>query len=245
MLKKDVAEIIAQALKDRGWSAAKLAREAGVAPSTITRALDMSVKFIPSTRTMNRILAVIHDVDPSELLPTDRPNIGAQPVRRRIPIAGEIRAGAWIEIPDEPTETDWVYYDDPEYRNVRVYALKVVGSSMDRIYPGGTTVIVADAIDTNVFEGDVVVVRRKRGPAVETTLKEVMIDGPQRISLWPRSNDPLFQEPFRIDRTTEDIDEGPEIIGIVIASYNKRARTSARMVEFGPVAEAWETDERG
>lgn len=252
LVKQMMADIIKGIMEDNGWSAARLAKEAGVAASTVTRALDMSVKFVPSSRTMGRLnaarwkgaqyppeireIAAVHENAPR--------NIDAQPVRRRIPISGEVRAGAWIEIPDDPTVTDWLYFDDPEFKNVRVYALRVVGNSMDRLYPDGTTVLVADATDTGVFEGDIVVVRRSRGPAVETTLKELMIEGRGKYALWPRSNDPLFQEPIRIDATeAEYADEGPEVIGIVIGSYTKRERQARRMVNFDVTEGHWAADE--
>lgn len=76
------------------------------------------------------------------------------------------------------------------------------------------------ALLIGVRDGDHVVVRRRKGLLVETTLKEVVqeLDG---VALWPRSNDPRFQEPVRLS-SVRDADEGPEIIGVVVSSYNIR-----------------------
>lgn len=53
--KRSIANQIRRVLTERSWSAAQLAREAGVSPSTITRALDPAVAFVPSTRTLEKL----------------------------------------------------------------------------------------------------------------------------------------------------------------------------------------------
>ncbi|MNF13331.1 hypothetical protein D3C80_2151350 [compost metagenome] len=73
------------------------------------------------------------------------------------------------------------------------------------------------------------VVRRRRGGLAETTLKEVVVER-GKVVLWPRSSDPAYQEPIRLE-TVRDSDEGPEIIGVVVGSFTARAaRTGPLLV---------------
>jgi SOS-response transcriptional repressor LexA len=221
-----VRQWIQAILDERGWTAGRLAKAANVAPSTISRALNPEYEFTPSTKTLAKIAAAVNRVAPeiaSEGL--DR----ARAIGRRIPVMGEVRAGAWFEIDQEPQPVDWVYFDDPEFERAKVWALRVVGSSMNRHYPDGTTVIVADAQETGIQEGDHVVVRRIRGSSAETTLKEVVID-PEGVALWPRSTDPAHQEPIRIPARREGAQDGVEIIAVVVADYRKRSRRPGRVV---------------
>jgi SOS-response transcriptional repressor LexA len=100
---------------------------------------------------------------------------------------------------------------------------------MNRHYPDGTTVIVADAQETGIHEGDHVVVRRMKGSSAETTLKEVVLDA-EGVALWPRSTDPAHQEPLRVPNRLEGAQEGVEIIAVVIADYRKRSRRPGRII---------------
>ena len=146
---------------------------------------------------------------------------GLRPVTRYVPVIGSVQAGLWAEIPDEEPETEEALPVVMQgFAGARLFALKIRGPSMDRYYPEGAMVIVCPAAEIGVRDGDHVVVRRRRGMLVETTLKEVVqdVDG---ISLWPRSTDPKFQEPVRL-ASIRDADEGPEIIGVVVSSYMVR-----------------------
>jgi SOS-response transcriptional repressor LexA len=215
-------------------SAAQLARRAGIAPSTITRALDPNIRFTPSARTMARIGAVAGGADPDAAPPLALRDDSVPEMKsrlRRVPVLGEVRAGAWLEIAEDPEPSEWVFVDDDDYQDTRLFALRVIGSSMDQVYPEGTIVIAADAVGASVFDGDIVVVRRQKGPLVETTLKEIEASTPGRFVLWPRSSDAAHQDPIVIERD-EQADEGPQIIGVVIASYARRQRKSRRIVDF-------------
>lgn len=132
---------------------------------------------------------------------------------RDVPLVGEVRAGAWAEVMEERIEGH-VPVSMPEYERAQLFALRVVGRSMDKIYPEGTILICCPAAEAGVRAGDYVIVQRHKGGLVETTVKEVV---PEKdgIALWPRSNDPAHQTPFRI-KTARDADEGPAIIAVVI-----------------------------
>ena len=53
-------------LEHRGWAAERLAREAGVAPTTLTRFLHHQTKYMPSWRTVSRVARAAR-VDPPRL----------------------------------------------------------------------------------------------------------------------------------------------------------------------------------
>lgn len=143
---------------------------------------------------------------------------GARRVTRQVPVLGEVQAGVFAEIPDDaPDVPEMVPVYLAGFEGAQLFALRVRGPSMDRHYPDGTMVIVCPAAEIGVREGDHVVVRRRRGMLAETTLKEVVREK-NGIALWPRSSDPGFQDPIRLE-TVRDADEGPEIIGVVVSSY--------------------------
>jgi repressor LexA len=153
---------------------------------------------------------------------------GLRPVTRYVPVVGQVQAGLWAEIPDDEPDPDEVLPVVLQgFEGARLFALRIRGSSMDKVYPEGTMVIVCPAAEIGVREGDHVVVRRRKGMLAETTLKEVVQEA-GGISLWPRSNDPKFQEPLRLS-SVRDADEGPEIIGVVVSSY------TIRPVQFRPL----------
>jgi len=142
---------------------------------------------------------------------------GFRPINRTVPLLGEVQAGAWREVVEEyaPEEVVPIYLAGFEGANL--FALRIRGPSMDKYYPDGTMVIVCPAVEIGVREGDHVIVRRRRGSLVETTAKEVVKEK-GGVALWPRSTDPAFQEPIRI-QSVRDSDEGPEIIGVIVSSY--------------------------
>lgn len=150
------------------------------------------------------------------------------PELRLVQIVGEVRAGAWTEVTEEVRVEGEVPVFLPSFARAFLYALRVVGRSMDQFYPDDSVVIVCPAAEAGVRENDHVVVRRLRGGLVETTIKEVVREGGE-IVLYPRSTDRAFQEPIRL-ATTPDADEGPEIIGVVVASFVARGPRSGPLL---------------
>lgn len=154
----------------------------------------------------------------------------AKGVDRWVPVIGTVRAGAWTEIADEPWEPEVVPVSLQGFEGAQLFALRVQGSSMDRFYPDGSLVVVCPAAEAGVREGDHVIVRRTRGSLAETTIKEV-VQEKDGIALWPRSNDKQFQEPIRL-QTARDADEGPEIIGVVVAGYVVRPMQRRPLIQL-------------
>ncbi len=194
----------------------------------------------PAFDTLSKIANVL-GVNANDLISRQPQNAGVSStqsleyvgeVRRRVPIVGEVRAGVFHIISDTPEPSDWLYFDDPAYRGLNIYALRVVGNSMDLVYPDGTIVLVAPAAERSVFEGDIVVVRRRQGLLIETTLKEISAGEQGTFVLSPRSTDPAHQIPITICSDAHN-DQEPEIIGIVVASYHRRSRPTATLIQFG------------
>lgn len=156
---------------------------------------------------------------------TDNDNV------RMVGVVGEVRAGAFAEIPDEPPAPwEFVPVSLPEYARASLYALYVVGRSMDRFYQDGSAVVVCPTAEAGIREGDHVVVRVWKGAMAETTLKEVVVSE-SGVELWPRSTDPAYQTPIKL-YTVRDSDEGPEIIGVVVGSFSSRAARSGMLVNL-------------
>lgn len=148
-------------------------------------------------------------------------------VKRRVPIVGEVAAGVWREVPqfddlqfEEVGET--LPVDVEGYERAQLFALRVAGPSMNLVYPEGRYVIAAHPAEAGMRNGDYVVVQRSRAGLIETTLKELVVDG-DRLSLWPRSSDPAFQKPIPLTNDPNDQD-APQVIGIVVADYARRVR---------------------
>jgi phage repressor protein C with HTH and peptisase S24 domain len=154
------------------------------------------------------------------------------PVSRQVPVVGEVRAGAWAEVREDVVEFE-VPVSLPAYERSRLFALRVIGRSMDREYPEGTIVIVCPAAEAGVHVGDHVVVRRYRAGMAETTVKEVEATADGEILLIPKSTDPAHQEPMRYAANRdENSQEGIEIIGVVVSSQRDRERGRGPMIDF-------------
>lgn len=138
-------------------------------------------------------------------------------------IKGSVQAGYFAEAWEVP-EDEWERYTgraDVAAPVSRRFGLRVVGDSMNEIYPPGTILdcVALDPFGAGEIEnGKRVIVRRKRfNDGVETTVKEYFRDADGIEWLVPRSRNPAFQAPFRCDEPGEGI-EHIEIIGIVVAS---------------------------
>lgn len=144
-------------------------------------------------------------------------------VKREIMVMGEVAAGLWREAAflSAAEATESILLEVDGYQRAALYALKVVGRSMDDHYPPGRYVIVAPAAEAGVRWGDHVIVERRKADLVELTVKELVNDH-GRTALWPRSSDPSFL-PIYIEGDEPD-QNAPRIIGIVVADYSRRQR---------------------
>jgi SOS-response transcriptional repressor LexA len=139
----------------------------------------------------------------------------------RLHVKGEVAAGVWREAwefdPDE-----WEVFtgrSDIAASPRERFGLRVVGDSMNEVYPPGTIIeCVSYRGDGAILAGKRVVVLRKRiDGTVETTVKELVLDPDGRTWLRPRSTNPAFQA-FPADSPDSPDITRVEIIGIVVAS---------------------------
>ncbi len=136
-------------------------------------------------------------------------------------IKGSVQAGTFLES-WEVSEDDWERYTgraDIAVPVRRRFGLRVVGESMNEIYPPGTILdcVARDPYDDIPNGKRVIVQRRRMGDGIETTVKEYFRDADGVEWLVPRSRNPAFQAPFRCDQPGDDI-EAIEVIAIVVAS---------------------------
>ncbi len=141
-------------------------------------------------------LAPIYKVSPSELLPV-------KSTSHRIQLQGEVQAGKWNARDQQDIELEYFDLPLPEaYENLRPYALRVVGPSMNAIYPEGTILIcchLEDLCEQPIPGKRYIIDNIDPADGIETTVKEFVIDQDGRPWAWPRSNHPLHQEPVALD----------------------------------------------
>lgn len=75
---------------------------------------------------------------------------------------------------------------------------------------------------TQLTDGDIVVVERRRGQMTERTCKELKIvaDG---YELWPRSSNPKFSKPIVVEHqhdSSESDGTNVEVVGLVVGRYS-------------------------
>lgn len=225
----EARDFLRRALQETGLSPYALARKAGVAPTTITRPLnDPAFKFVPKQATLTKIAEAAGLTAPR----LGEPSLSIEAVTQRVPLIGEVRAGAWTEVQDEPRVEELLPVHLPEYLGASLFAVRVAGRSMDLKYQEGTVVIAVPPAEAGVRVGDDVIVRRRQGALAETTLKEVARGPDGSYMLCPRSSDKSFQ-PIHIERGSAANQDGPEIIGVVIYSINPRRSGRGPLVVFG------------
>ena len=211
----NAAATIRAARKAAGLSQADLAQRVGVTQSVVSDWENGKLQsYTDHAPAIHRALKIPLD-ELSPLTPLS-PVTG-------IEVVGEVQAGVWR------VASEFAYDDRtvipvvgvPGYGGVKLAALKVVGSSMDLLYPDGSFVIVVSAADTDARHGDRVVVYRAKGELQEASIKEVRVDDDGRVGLWPRSSSPDHQEPIYLD---DDEQGGPEIAYVVVGRYSMEDR---------------------
>lgn len=204
-----------------GWSARQWASEAGVAATTIQRAIKPDYPFVTSSRTLEKLARAANEPAPDVTEPS-----GPIVKPTFLPIRYEVGAGMWRAIEDlsQPYGTAPVAAD-PAFAGFAQWLERVVSDSMDREYPVGSLLHVVDAAAVGYVarQGDHVIVERRRngGGLVERTVKEAVY-GPKGLELWGRSNDPRWNKPIAIVDGIDDESLEAEIVGLVIGSYRPR-----------------------
>lgn len=157
------------------------------------------------------------------------PDVAASPELTELPLIGQVQAGAWLLIDDsaqdEPTLLTAAL--DRRYPHARQWLREVRGDSMNarNVFPGDLAhVVELTGAGVNLNTGMIVEVTRCRdgGMLREITLKEVEIGEGGAITLWPRSTNPKWKDPVRVDDDTgSDIEV--QITGLLLAAIRRFA----------------------
>lgn len=215
------AERLQQARERAGYTSAKSAAEAMGVPVATYVQHENGGRGFPAARAER--YARFFRVAPEWLLyGRQKGDVDLVEMGPRLYIKGEVAAGVWKESWElEPDEWEAFTGRADVKASVRArFGLRVVGDSMNEIYPAGSIVecLQYDGNDP-IPSGKRVVVQRERiDGRLETTVKELIYTEDGAVWLRPRSTNPSFL-PFRGD-TPDDPDViRVEIIAIVVGSY--------------------------
>lgn len=93
---------------------------------------------------------------------------------------------------------------------------------MNEIYPEGSVVICVKIHDLgrDPLPPERVVCQRRSEMGFEATVKELRRDALGEFWLWPRSNDPNFQQPWKLPKPNEhDHNDDIQIVALVVGMY--------------------------
>lgn len=206
---------IREAREAKGMAQAELAQALGVTRNAVS--MWENDKNGPAIAKLLKLCAVL-GISPDSMRPPPSPAPPEPESISVLHVVGDVRAGAWLEIESEPVvketipaATDW-RYPAPQF------ALRVVGTSMNKVAGPGQYVIVASwpELGMDLKDGDLVVVRRERAMTYEVTLKRAR-RGEKGWELWPESTDPKHQEPVALEDGDRDVEVA--IVGKVIGRY--------------------------
>lgn len=138
-------------------------------------------------------------------------------------IKGEVAAGVWKEAWEWEMD-EWQPFQGGSHIDAPLQArfgLRVVGESMDEVYPPGTVLDCVSCIHAGIDKvrsgQRVIVVRRKFDGEVEATVKEYL-ETAEGAWLVPKSRNPAFQQPIPLYDGSPDIEE-TAIVAVVKGSY--------------------------
>ena len=198
--------------KAKGFTQATLAERLGVEQPTVQR-WEVG-KREPDLAQLFELAKVL-EVEPGSLIDDSI----AVPIGPRLYIKGEVAAGVWraaLELPQDEWQSFTGRSDvtaAPEHR----FGLRVVGDSMDMLYPPGTIVECVSVFGHIEPEPGkrVVVVRTNENGEVEATVKE-LIEQDDELWLVPRSSNPAHI-PYRVNEPEPGIRE-IRIAAVVVSS---------------------------
>jgi SOS-response transcriptional repressor LexA len=215
-----IRDWLKQVMEQKSLSGNAWAKKANVSPSTVTKALNSSHKFTMSLTTINKLAAVVDDVPPIGTNKNKTLQVSGAPIRGKV-AAGMFQDNWWENFEVDQRELDHVPVAISGYPSGLLYALELVGPSMNRAFPNETTyVIVCPSDKTSVRDGDFVIAERRDGSKVEATCKRLKLTE-HGWQLWPDSYDTNYQEPLTLSG------DEVKIIGVVVGSWVPRVSSGA------------------
>jgi transcriptional regulator with XRE-family HTH domain len=203
---------LAEIRKRKGLTQAQVAELVGVEQPTYQRW--EKGKREPSFGQLFELARVL-SVDPGSLIDHSI----AAAMGPRLYVKGEVAAGVWKSAVETP-EAEWQTFTgradvtaSPEHR----FGLRVIGDSMNEIYPPGTIVECVSLFGhTEAAPGKrVIVVRMNDAGECEATVKE-LVEQDGELWLVPRSHNPAHR-PIRLSEQEPGIIE-TRIAAVVVAS---------------------------
>jgi SOS-response transcriptional repressor LexA len=178
---ESLAEELRRILEERDLSLTELAKQVGVSRAAVSNWVNDANG--PKYENILKVMRALKLVRLGRFVaPQDNGQPGTpsqefdepEPTKK-VRVRGYISAGAWLEL-DAIQDADLGTVNvvpDPRYGRAAQYALRVVGTSMNKIAQPGDSIIVADwaELGREIKAGDLLVVRRQDGERFETTLK--------------------------------------------------------------------------
>lgn len=184
----------------RGWTLQQLAERANTTHVQIRR-LELGERKL-SQEWMGRLAGAFGDLEAKDFLPLDDE---MAPEVKGLTVRGYVQGGHWQEASEWPPE-DWRTIAAPaeseRYPGIPLFGLEVRGTSMNEVFPEGTILGCINLIHhpVNVTPGKFVIVERtNESGEVEATVKEIDQDAEGSTWLVPRSTDPRFKTPVKLD----------------------------------------------
>ena len=205
-------ERLAMIRKLKGFTQVTLAERMGVEQPTIQRW--EAGKREPNFEQLFQLASIL-EVEPGMLID---PSIAAA-IGPRLFVKGEVAAGMWNPAAEWP-EADWQSFNGRADVNAEIqhrFGLRVVGDSMDQIYPDGTIVECVSLFGrAEILPGKrVIVIRENDQGMFEATVKE-LVEQDGELWLVPRSSNPAHR-PIKLSEPEPGIVE-TRIAAIVVSS---------------------------
>jgi plasmid maintenance system antidote protein VapI len=214
-----------QRLKEIGKQKRALANHLGLSPARITEIIagqrEIKAREIPKVAAF---LGMSIEDTVNKLSDKFTPTDSSAENTTTIWVKDFVRAGHFSEN-HELSESQWTKLVMPNLPYRELHGIRVVGRSMDKIYPDGSIVFMVPVWmleDRPIQIGDHLVVERRQHGEAERTIKTLRQDSDGRFWLWPESTDPEHQEPIRIDHKDQLFDDGGAdgifALGIIVGS---------------------------
>ncbi|CAM2823559.1 helix-turn-helix domain-containing protein [Brevundimonas diminuta] len=245
-LRDQTAQIIRSIMEQQGWSASQTAREAGLSPSTLTRALDEDSPFTPSSATLQKLMQLAlkmrnesadeywSTLDDVSRTATRLALVTGEP----IPVAGAVEWGAWRDtLLQKPQTGRSISLFDSSWLSKSIAIYEVADDVSDPSYKAGSFLVVGSHKEETIYDQDVFLCRR---------IVSFFGGSKYQLSLWEYrpSSEGEGRELVCRALPAQDFDPDAagdeekahryqfEILGVVLASYQPR---EARMRQPRPM----------
>lgn len=204
-----------EALKLHGRSQSELARFLGLDQSAVNRVIKGKRQLKADEAERIKLFFQGEDEPPPE----------EELKARQMWVCGSVVAGRFRAASEWPLDERYTIPvgEIQGYPGAKLYALKVEGRSMDKVYPDGSYVICCPVVEAEPREGDHVVVHRRSGVLIEATVKRLVRNGKG----WELVGESTIEEYNAPIAMSEDGDESPEITAVVVGHFGWRPRPAA------------------